>query len=138
MTLKFIPPKEKKLPRYSTYGNGEMRTHTSMGAAKQSLAYRCGSYYGEPWKEGFILELVDGEWYVRYHVTEGMKDDDLPWKVDAWKYNGLSYWRSRYLYTEPTWDAENYTKVRINRPETKEEYAEWRIRVALEQRGIVD
>lgn len=140
MTLKFVPPKKKDLPRYASYGAGQMKTHTSIGAAKQSLANRCGAYYShQTWREGFILELVDGEWYVRYHVTEGMRDDDLPWYVDAWEYTGPHSWyRSNYLYTEPTWDKDNYRKVRVNRSETKEDYAAWRVQVALEKHGIVD
>ena len=138
MTLKFTPPKSKALPRYASYGADTMKTHTSMGAAKQSLANRCGPVYysNNKWREGFILQLVDGEWYVRYHVKEGTSTEELPWFVDAWQYKGSSYWRSRYLSNEPTWDKDDYIKVRVSRPETKEEYAEWRIAVELERRGL--
>lgn len=138
MTLKFTPPKAQKLPRYASYGSGQMKTHTSIGAAKQSLAYRCGPRWRrDTWEEGFVLELVDGEWFIRYHVTDGMNDNDLPWKVDAWKMNKYSPYCNGITFTKPRNDPE-YTKIRLNRPETKEEYAAWRVQVELEKRGIVE
>lgn len=140
MTLKFVPPKEPRLPRYASYGAGEMKTHTSLGAAKLSLGHRCGNYSwyrsDASWKEGFILELIDGEWYIRFHVKEGTKDDELPWKKEAWI--GRRYGYTEIRFTEPTYRPEDYKKTVISVPETKEEYADWRVRVELEKRGIVD
>lgn len=138
MSLKFVPPKSEKLPRYASYGAGQMKTHASIGAAKQSLAHRCKPYWSrESWKEGFILELIDGEWWIRYHVAEGTMDEDLPWYKDAWKRKTFSPYYNGISFTKP-WREEDYTKIRMNRPETKEEYAEFRVKVALEKAGITE
>lgn len=135
MTLRFVPPKDEVLPRYASYGAGQMKTHTELGSAKQSLSHRCGSWGEHPWRaEGFILELVDGEWFVLFHVPEGTKTDDLPWKADVWRDRRYNY----SLRTEPTYRPQEYTKSRVSRAMTREQYAEWRVAVELERRGITE
>lgn len=142
--LKFTPPKEQKLPRYASYGGGIMKTHVGLGGAKQSLEYRSTfrgeallpgqSWYERPllWKEGFILELVDGEWFTLYHVEEGTKDDELPWKQDRWTHKQYSW---TYV-TEPRYKPEDCRHEKVSRPLSRDEYAAWRVAVELERRGI--
>lgn len=135
MTLRFVPPKDEVLPRYASYGAGQMKTHRELGPAKQSLRHRCGSWGDRPWHaEGFILELVDGELFVLFHVPEGTKDDDLPWKSDVWKHNRYNYTR----LTEPGWRPDEYSKSKVSKAMTREQYAEWRVAVELERRGITE
>ena len=134
--LKFIPPRKHKLPRYASYGNGVMKTHVSVGAAKQSLSHRVETYKG--WGEGFILELVDGEWFILYHVKDGTATDDLPWKKRFW-YRGYGYYGSSRYFVKPTWIGESDLETAtISVPMTKDEYAEWRVKVELEKRGITE
>lgn len=148
MSLKFIPPKEKSLPKYASYAKGVMRTHTSLGHAKQSLAYRAVDYVDysrdyplERYSESFILELVDGEWYILYHVKKGTAANDLPWKkefLDGIEYGSPVSVRSDGLTKDSIeWHKSNgYVATKKNVAISKEEYAEWRIKVELESRGI--
>lgn len=132
MTLRFTPPKEDNLPRYASYGRGSMKTHSGLNGAKASLRNRCTRWREQNWSEGFILELVEGEWYVLYHVKEGSKNDDLPWKKDVWRHK-----QYRWTYpTEPRHSLGDYIKERVNAPLGRDEYADWRVRVELERRGI--
>lgn len=146
--LKFVPPKEdeKKVPRYASYGKGQMKLHSSVGHAKQSLANRVTylddsdkglAYYNRKrlWHECFILELVDGEWFTLYHVEEGTEPNNLPWMKQYWtvlRWNGSKYWEKPTYYP----DEEIRTDYE-SRPMTKDEYADWRVRVELERRGII-
>lgn len=146
MTLKFVPPKEQKLPRYASYGGGVMKTHTEVGHAKQSLGHRSTyrgdgepgqHYYSRPvlWHEGFILELVDGEWFTLYHVEEGTNDEDLPWKKESWVDHRYGWSRQ---FVKPTYRPEDYSRQVVSVPMSRDEYAAWRVAVELEKRGIVD
>lgn len=143
--LRFSPPKEKekKIPRYASYGGGLMKTHTSIGAAKQSLSNRVSyvdnsdrsiPYYSRQtkWHEGFILEMVYGEWFILYHVPERTALDDLPWKKDVWV-NKTYGWTQFY---EPSHDPDRYTRFRKAYPMTRDEYADWRVRVERERLGV--
>lgn len=155
MTLKFIPPKvEVVLPRYASWTKTGMRTHTSIGAAKQSLANRASyrkekenldentpyyNRYETVYRESFILELVDGEWYTRFHIKDGTKEDDLPWKKEFLQKYQYGYKNKVPFRNEKadSWYLENgYKRVKLATPETKEEYAAWRVAVELEKRGI--
>lgn len=146
MTLRFNPPKDKKLPRYASYGAGILKTHTEVAYAKLSLAHRLEHranddsvpYYSRPWKwhEGYILEMVDGAWYVLYHVEEGTDRDHLPWKKKAWRHRDYYSWGRRY--DKPTYNPESYIEEYVSVPMTKDEYADWRIKVELERLGIDD
>lgn len=144
MTLKFIPPKNETLPRYASYGEGVLKAHTTIGGAKQSLAHRCVRvdhdsdlpYYQRPriWRQGFILESVNGEWFVLHHVPEGTKSDDLPWKKDRWIHKQYSW----TLDTPPKYKPEDYSHDRVTTVMTRDQYADWRVKVELERRGIDD
>lgn len=137
MGLKFTPPKDDTFYKYASYGNGQMKVHRSIGAAKQSLSNRCAPWgWGSDkvWREGFILESVGGEWFVLHHVPEGTKRLDAPWYRDVWTHKRHSWWTK--LYQEPS-NPEDYFYAREAYSMSKEEYAEWRIQVELERRGIV-
>jgi hypothetical protein len=145
--LKFIPPKEdaKSFPRYASYGNGELKTHGSLSGARNSLNNRTAPYgwswkKDSVWKQGFILENVDGEWYTLYHVKEGSTFNELPW-VKPFYYN---YGWNRL--TESTL-SHSYYAERINDgrikveyravPMTTDEYVQWRLAVERERLGII-
>lgn len=153
MTLKFVPPPVRTLrfPKYATYipHLAEMKSHTYMSAVKNRINYQCHRsealpgqedvpYYQRKYrrfyKEVFVLENVDGEWYVLYHVPEGTEEDDLPWKKDSWVDTKYS-WSGR-TFTEPTYRPEDYRHEKVTRPMDTEEYVQWRLKVELEKRGI--
>lgn len=155
MSLKFVPPPVRTLnfPRYATYipHLAEMKSHTNMSAVKNRINYQCHKREALPGQEGvpyyqrkyrsfykevFVLENVDGEWFVLYHVPEGTEEDDLPWKKDAWRHKEYTSWGRQFH--EPTFRPENYVKERVSRPMDTEEYVKWRIQVELEKRGIVE
>lgn len=136
--LKFIPPKEeaKSFPRYASYGAGQLKVHSTLSGARNSLNNRCAPYgyrSEKGWKQGFILENVDGEWYVLYHVPEGAKHEELPWVYKRWVHKQYG-WRT--YYTEPTYKPEDYTLEYFSRPMTTDEYVSWRLAVERERLGI--
>lgn len=148
--LKFVPPKEEasKFPRYATYTAGDMKTHTSIGPAKNSLNNRMWTSrptgkqierYGVMRDEhervtnhAFLLENVDGEYYVLYEIKEGSKFNDLPWVKKFWKHNRYGYTRT----TEPTYRADEYTAAYKAMPMSTDEYVAWRLAVERERLGI--
>lgn len=138
--LKFIPPKEEaqSFPRYASYGNGELKTHRTLSGARNSLNNRIApygySYKPEAtWKQGFILENVDGEWYTLYHVKEGSKFADLPWVHTRWVHKQYN-WKS---YTQPAESqADRYSIEHYSRPMTTDEYVAWRLAVEHERLGL--
>lgn len=145
MALRFTPPKNENLPRYASYGAGQMKTHREIGPAKQSLLHRTSyidnsdetvPYYRRPRlsHEGFILENVDGEWYTLYHVEEGTSLEDLPWKRERWVHRSYGWTR----FEEPTYKPEDYRYEKASYSMSRDQYAEWRLAVELEKRGIVD
>lgn len=137
--LKFIPPVDKT-PRYASFTGGTMKVHTKVGHAKQSLRNRSYRYDSQlrkaVWNEGFILQQVDGTWYILYYVPEGTEFEDLPWVHPQWVRHGQYY--SDRRWDEPTYRPEEYKKNYVSRPMTRDEYADWRVKVELERRGIVD
>jgi hypothetical protein len=151
MSLKFVPPKEeaKGLPRHASYvvGSG-MKVHGTVAAAKNSFNARGFEYVENPdWKEGdsyynrrhyvtkqaFILENIDGEWYVLHDIKPGLKSDELPWYKDVWIHNTYS-WRNTMV--KPTYQEEDYKKIRQSFPMTRDEYVNWRLAVERERLGI--
>lgn len=76
---------------------------------------------------GVIAQLVDGEWYVLHEVPQGTAYADLPWVKTIEKKN-WSYGQKQYITS---------TKTKAV-PMTREEYAEWRVAVELERRGITE
>lgn len=140
MTLKFIPPKEEaqSFPRYASYGEGQLKTHRTLSGARNSLNNRVAPYgywrnSEKTWKQGFILENIDGEWYTLYHVKDGSKFEDLPWVHKRWVHTQYR-WK---MYTQPTdSQAERYHVEYYSRPMTTDEYVSWRLQVERERLGI--
>lgn len=161
MSLEFIPPKEeaKDSPRYASYvvGSG-MKPHGGVGHAKNSWNNRGWEYvetgeitesYGRMYperkrvtKHGFILENVNGKWYVLYEIKPGLTKDELPWMreyiKDGWSWRPYTdYMKNSKYYqekiTEGTWRI-----AKKSTPMSREEYVAWRIKVELESRGITD
>jgi hypothetical protein len=137
MSLKFIPPKEeaKQFPRYASYGDGQLKTHRTLSGARNSLNNRTAPYRSweadAKWKQGFILENVDGEWYTLYHVKEGSTRNELPWMHKRWSHKQY-HWK---YYTEPT-NSDSYVLEYYSRPMTTDEYVDWRLAVERERLGI--
>jgi len=115
MGLKFNPP--KNVARYAVFakdsrGQGTFSVYNDLGSAKNATYHRYNS-------DGiYILENVDGDWYVLFDIPAGTKGQDLPWYKEVSKYD----W---YLRSEKT-----YKKAV---PMTREEYAEWRVTVEHER-----
>lgn len=154
MSLKFVPPKEDgaKFPRYAVYSDGKMTTHGTMRGAKSSWNNRSWTYVEDPdapkdyygrsrkkvTRHSFILESVDGEWFVRYEVKPGLTFDQLPWVKQQW--NAYGYWNDMPMsdYHQKLVDRnERSVKYRhVNKRVTPEEYADWRVAVEYERLGI--
>lgn len=143
MTLKFVPPKEEaqSFPRYASYGAGQLKTHRTLSGARNSLNNRTAPGYWrkdkEGYKQGFILENIEGEWYTLWHVPEGTMENDLPWvhkrwvhKQYGWKYDHNPSVGSTYH------KAEDYREEYYSRPMTTDEYVAWRLAVERERLGI--
>lgn len=112
MSLKFVPPKQ--VARYALFvdhghGRGKFKTYDDLGSVKN--AYHHAGTYSSGSK---ILENVDGDWYVLHEIPAGTQYQDLPWVKES----GYS-WRG--------------TPRKKAVPMTREEYAEWRIRVERER-----
>jgi hypothetical protein len=146
-TLKFTPPNEKngELPRYASYVVGDgMKLHRSIGHAKNSLnhrGYRVWRWMPDPERRhSFILENVDGSWYVLYEIPDGCKDEDLPWMKEYFVYsrNGTVF---SFLYTDYHRQSIYYKdlladgKARLEKrscPMSMDEYVTWRLAVERE------
>lgn len=143
--LKFVPPKtDEKVPRYASYGNGQLKSHGTLSGARNSLNNRCNSWRSTGWKEGFILENVGGEWFVLYHVPKDAKIEDLPWMKQF--YEDYSYGSYSSPYTDSMKESNYYqNKLKDGSAKlvwkpvamTKDEYAEWRISVEYERLGLM-
>ena len=161
--LKFVPPKEeaKNLPRWASYVvGGGMKTHSGVAWAKLSFNNRGWTRVVNPdyneetdkyWqkyktvtKHAFILENVDGEWYVLYEVPAGASKDELPWKKKYY-YDTKYTWDTRWYRVD---EASSYTlkdmesepdrfkyEYRVT-PMTRDEYVAWRLAVERERLGI--
>jgi hypothetical protein len=153
---KFVPPKEesKTFPRYASYGAGILKTHSQVGHAKLSLRNRVTSrdnsdpslkYWQRPtvWSHSFILENVDGEYFTLYEISDGTKEEDLPWMVE--------YYIPEYGYgsAQPVTDyirKSSYYQGKVEsgkarfekrpKPMSTDEYVAWRLGVERERLGI--
>lgn len=158
MTLKFVPPPEeaKNLPRWASYVAGEgMKTHSSVGHAKLSFNNRGWTRilredfksddpywkkYKTVTKHAFILENVEGTWYVLYEIKPGLTSDELPWLKEfvVGSYRDVPY--DDYAKTNEYW--QNKIKdgtYRIEKrvvPMSRDEYVAWRLKVEHERLGI--
>jgi hypothetical protein len=149
MMLKFIPPmvnvldKGITVPRYASYVVGEyrhrMKVHSRLGDAKLSIYNRAVNYSSGEYRESYILELVDGVWYVLYEVPAGTLHEDLPWLYDhvTIRFEEINFTAEELAARRP-WDTRTTKRVTVrdvsrkSRPMTKDEYANWRVRVAIE------
>jgi len=110
LSLKFTPPTNSA--RYGLHVEGrEFRTYNSLAIAKQA-------WYNRTWRGGRaakIVELINGEWFVLYNIPkmEGHQDRRPPWVTNP--------------YPDYSWGK--YAA----RPMTNDEYAEFRLKVQLEQ-----
>lgn len=135
MTLKFNPP--KPIGRYAlyierSYGDPRFRVFSNLGDLKNSFNYQVGGYGDNgAIANAKVLENVGGDWYVLYDVPAGTKNADLPWMKTSYRVYQYGYWQ-----TLSTSDDPKAHKVVKSVPMTKEEYADWRVRVELERRGI--
>jgi len=120
MSLRVIPPKH--VGRYALlveYGSStpHFKTYNDLGHAKNAYYHR-GRYNAT---RVCILERVDDDWYALYDFVPGSDQysnrSDTPWKKDVEIRYG---WR-------------NHTTERRAVPMTRDEYADWRIRVERER-----
>ena len=116
MSLKFTPPKQ--VAKYALFvdkgdGRGHFKVYNDLGYAKSSY-----HHWGK--RAAKILENVDGEWYVLFDIPKGTEYKNLPWVKET---------ESRYYYSRGQ-------KTPRAVPMTREEYAEWRIKVEYEKLGI--
>ena len=119
--MKFVPPVTKDF-RYAVWVEGRgFKVKAGLGEAKQS-AYAMAGVYGVSFGESkthrriVLAEMIKGDWYTLFDVPAGTAYKDLPWvkKVRPYRYgSGREYYAGR--------------------PMTREEYAEWRIRVERER-----
>ena len=168
LSLKFTPPKEEagNLPKYASYVvNDGMKVHHRTVDAKNSWRNRGWTRQidpNQPKKEGyngimrdnyrnvtrhaFILQNVDGEWFVLYEIKPGLTEQELPWYKEYIKPVGSTWDRNGWLYTDKERNSEYYQKALAEgsyklykkaTPMTREEYAEWRVSVDRERFGRV-
>src|ERR1700754_2226885 len=114
MSLKFNPP--QKVARYALFidhgnGRGFFKTYNEVGFAKMAHAHR--NYRVR--NDAKILENVDGDWYVLYEVKAGTERENLPWMKEQ---NDWRHYRQG---------------IKVAKPMTRDEYAEWRVQVERER-----
>ena len=115
MTLRFEPP--KTVAKYALFtvnvGNGKttFKSYDDLGSAKNA-------YHNKYNVDAKILESVDGQWYVLFDIPNGTRYENLPWVKKVQRRFGYSYNEHSY----PT-----------SVPMTREEYAEWRLKVERER-----
>lgn len=158
--LKFVPPQEdaKNLPRYGSYVVGDgMKLHGGVGFAKNSLNNRMWirgidpdkpkverygkvvDNYRSVTRHAFLLENVEGEWFVLYEIKPGLTDEELPWMKEFfydgyhWNlvsaYEGSQYYQKRYLSGDDP-APRKFKAV----PMSTEEYVQFRLAVDRQQR----
>ncbi len=150
----------KGRPRYASYVVGDgMKVHGRLCDAKNSFNNRGWKQVEdtsvEPYRtledgtkyyhmktvarHSFILESVDNVWYILYEIPDGTDKENLPWMKEYVISNGY-YSTDRFLYTEKI-KNDRWWQDRISEGTyvirkfpvsiTKEEYAEWRVAIAL-------
>lgn len=116
MGLKFTPPKNVARYAYAVeYEKSQTRfdTYNDLGSAKNALQHKL-SYRGNDFKGAYLLENVDGDWWVLYTITRDTVR--MPWHKEVEQ----GSWRNSYK----VWKAV---------PMTRDEYAEWRLQVERER-----
>jgi hypothetical protein len=110
MTLKFVPP--RSINRYALFvdrGRRPLAAYDDLAHAKGAWHVRARRYY-----DAKILENVEGQWYVLYDLPKGL--ERAPW----YKEIEVGRWNNRRM----AWRA---------KPMTRDEYADWRIKVERER-----
>lgn len=163
MTLKFVPPPEeaKNPPRWASYVVGEgMKTHSCVGHAKLSFNNRgwervatgeTREVYGHTrpvyktvTKHAFILENVEGTWYVLYEIKPGLTSDELPWMKKYYhdtKYTWDDRWHrldeaGSYVLKKMEAEPDRFKYEYRVTAMTRDEYVTWRLAVERERLGI--
>jgi hypothetical protein len=116
MGLKFSPPKNVARYAYAVeYERSQTKfaTFNDIGSAKLGLQANMNRYASD-FKAAYLLENVEGQWYVLHTVNKD--DEHMPWQKEV----EVGGWRSSYK----TWRAV---------PMTREQYAEWRVQVERER-----
>lgn len=122
--VKFDPPADTA--RYAVYFESGNRFEVVSSLAVAKIKFHG---WGRP-RKGKILENVGGEWFILFEIEAADTTRDLPW------YKEVKRWRNRYWNTElGRYDA-GYQTMKIARPMTRDEYAEWRVNVELARRGL--
>lgn len=120
MGLKFVPPKNVARYAYAVeYDKSQTKfdTYDNIGAAKNALQHKLSYSYGNDFKGAYLLENVDGEWFVLHTITREIRDSGrMPWQKEV----EAGGWRNSYKI----WRAV---------PMTRDEYAEWRLQVERER-----
>lgn len=120
MALKFDPPKH--LARYAlfvdrgeSYGGSRytFKPYDNLGHAKLGWHSR-GTHF-----DSKILENINGEWYTLFDISKDA--NRAPWQKQV----EAGGWRHPYK----TWKA---------KPMTRDEYANWRIKVEHEKLGLAE
>lgn len=116
MPLRFEPPKQ--VARYALFidhgnGRGFFKTYNDLGPLKNAYRRRNGRIARDNAK---ILEMVQGEWYTLHEVVAGTEYGNLPWVKEV---NAGGWYDTRL--------------VRKSQPMTRDEYADWRIKVERER-----
>ena len=119
MTLKFTPPKLAN--RYALFvehdnDRGTFKVYKDLGSVKNAWYHSAGRYNASK-----ILELVDGDWYVLYDIPKGTERRDTPWYQETTRYD--YYGRGN-------------TTAKRAKSMTRDEYADWRVKVEREKLGL--
>jgi len=109
MGLKFAPP--GNTARFALSIGNFFRTYETVGIAKMAL-------HSHRWtnETAFILELVEGQWFVLYTVGNprvAVAENNLPWYKEVRGYSSWGGWQDR--------------KKAVPMPAA--EYAAWRVQV---------
>ncbi len=120
MTLKFNPP--RTIAKYALFvdrghNKGTFKSFDKVEWAKLSWKHHTYADYGNGSDhDAKILENIDGNWYVLYDIPKGTAYTNRPWAKEA-----VSRWGRKPL---------GYT---VAVAMSKEDYAEFRVKVAREQ-----
>lgn len=143
--LKFIPPKEDavNLPRYASYVVGAgMKTHVRLSDAKNSWRNRGWTHKDRKYvtRHAFILENVEGEWFVLYEIPEGITETELPWYKefykDQWGYSPYDDYHQKNSYYQRKLESGDARIVKRPTTMSTDEYVQWRLAVEKERLGL--
>jgi hypothetical protein len=139
--LRFVIPTEGRESsiRYASYVSGPYEsfvTHGTLHGAKNSFRNRAGMWRNGSWtfRDGKILELVEGNWYTLYDVKDVTDSGHLPWHypVETATYEkNPDYNPAEYIPGQQSWIRKTEVNY-VARPMTRDEYANWLVRVHME------